>query len=345
MGNWVLVVVLVVGILAIGCAPKPAPTPAGGGHEAYEVRAYTAPVGTSAYCLYVALEDICDKYHPWIKFSAIEGAGGTANAHALIAADTEEKKHLVMLLNPPDYLRASQGLPPFESEQTDDLRFLHALTLVSGTMLTLDPNIKSIEDLEGKKVALGKPTQSFWGTTAAELLEYGFGLKDGENITIEWVGDSAGGTAMKDGLVDAAFMGGYGREVYAARDPLLELASTVKNVHYLDATEDACQKAAVNNPVFPLLIPAGTLPGNQPDDIYMIAMSVTFFVDKSFPDEVAYELVKLMMDHYQEFGDYHAIGKTFTSPSFAYYAPWIEDVDKVMHPGALNAFREAGMKS
>jgi len=347
MGNWVLVVVLVVGILAVGCAPKPAPTPVGE-HELYEVRAHTAVVGTSAYVLYAGMEEICKKHGSWLKLSSVEGAGGTANAHLLLSSSAEEREHLVMLLNPPDFLGVLYGLPPFENEQSNDLRVLHTLTITAGIFVTLDPNIKSIKDLEGKKVALGKATQTFWGALAAALLEDGFGLVDGENIELSWVGGSAGCDALKDGLVDAAFTGGYvgmgEPRIFAAVDELLQLSS-LSDVYYLDLTAEAIEKMPEEGTVFPVRLPPGTLPGSQPNEVDTLGLCSTYCVDKSMPDEVAAEIVKMWMSHYAELADYHAIGTTVTPENF-YYFPWIPDseLDNWVHPGALKAFREAGME-
>jgi hypothetical protein len=230
---------------------------------------------------------------------------------------------------------------------------LYTHAYAGGTFVTLDPNIKSIADLEGKKVALGKITQTFWGIAADELLEYGFGLVDGQNITIEWIGDTAGTTALSDGLVDAAFVGGYAGlgdpMPWVSRDALIQLAATADKVYYLDCTVEGIKKMveATGTPASVMPTPAGTLP-KQDKDISQIAFNGGYGCDKTLPEEVAYEYVKTLMEHRLKFGDYHAVGTNWIENQFFANFPWIAayglDLEEVVHPGAIRAYREAGVE-
>jgi hypothetical protein len=57
-----------------------------------------------------------------------------------------------------------------------------------------------------------------------------------------------------------------------------------------------------------------------------------------FPEELAYEATKLILDNLKTFGEVHALGKLMSPEAMAYGAK-PED----LHPGALRAYREAGV--
>ena len=61
-------------------------------------------------------------------------------------------------------------------------------------------------------------------------------------------------------------------------------------------------------------------------------------VAPEFPEDVAYEVTKLILDNIDKFGEYQATGKLMSPEGLVY--GWDE---KDIHPGALRAYREAGV--
>ena len=54
-------------------------------------------------------------------------------------------------------------------------------------LATLDPNIKSVKDLAGKKIGLGRVTQINWAIQPEWVLKYGYDLPKGK-VDIQYIG-------------------------------------------------------------------------------------------------------------------------------------------------------------
>lgn len=57
-----------------------------------------------------------------------------------------------------------------------------------------------------------------------------------------------------------------------------------------------------------------------------------------FDEALAYQVAKLIIDNVNKFQDYHALGKLMSKQSLVY--GWDA---KNIHPGALRAYKEAGI--
>jgi len=89
--------------------------------------------------------------------------------------------------------------------------------------------------------------------------------------------------------------------------------------------------------MLPVTIPANTIAGvSVPMEIF--ADSTAWMVAPEFPEELAYETTKLIINNIKTFGEVHALGKLMSTTAMPY--GW--DV-KDIHPGALRAYKEAGL--
>ena len=162
-------------------------------HEKYEIEIYTNAQGGATYVLGVAFADLINKYSTWLTATAMESPGPDQTASMLLT-DEEYQKHVMGYMIGID---AILGEPPF-SGPNYDLRAMIGYGLVSNTFLTLDENIKTLQDLEGKIVALRtKPN-----VPAVDIPTKMFEILDiHPNFEYLSFGDSA--TALADGKVDA----------------------------------------------------------------------------------------------------------------------------------------------
>ncbi|HVL55710.1 MAG TPA: TAXI family TRAP transporter solute-binding subunit [Burkholderiaceae bacterium] len=296
----------------------------------------TAPFGTGSYVLGAALEDIARKNHPWLRVSHAESPGFVFNIRKL-DREPELKKTMVVGSGSGVSGLAISGLKPFDKKYPP-LKVIANYNLTAVWLATLDPNIKSVKDLNGKKVALGRAPQINWAVQPEWTMRHGWGL---DKVNIQYVGTKEAVDALLDGTADAAVVGGY-------FDPLtkklelspqtVEFLASGRRITHLPWGTDAVKKTiAQGMNMAPVTVPANTIQGvGSPMEIF--ADATAWMVAPEFPEELAYELTKLIINNIKTFGEVHAIGKLMSLDAMAY--GWDP---KDIHPGALRAYQEAGL--
>lgn len=165
VGTVGLVLILTVPFVAACAAPTPTPTPAPApaSHEITRFTQMTSPFGTSSYALSFASEEISKEYHPWLRMVAVE-TPGTMYEHQLLSTEPELWPTTAISSGLGELSLHSKGLPPFAEMSPVALRHVMNFCIVMAFYVTLDPNIKTMDDLKGKHVAIGRRAQSFWGS-------------------------------------------------------------------------------------------------------------------------------------------------------------------------------------
>lgn len=297
----------------------------------------SAPFGSGSYVLGSTLEEISKKHHPWLRISHAESPGFVFNIKKL-DREPELRKSLIVGSGAGVSSLAAAGEKPFD-KRYPPLLLIATYNLTANWLATLNPDIRSIRDLAGKRVALGRATQINWTIQPEWLIRYGWEM--GKEIRIQHIGTKGAIDALLDGTVDAAVVGGY-------FDPLtknlelspqtVELLAAGRDVYHLSWGVEAVRKTtAMQMQIMSLSIPEASLPGlAAPLDV--VADTVAWMVSAEFPDELAYETTKLILGNLEEFAEVHALGKLM-SPEAMVYGAKPEDI----HPGALRAYQEAGV--
>ncbi|BEQ16019.1 TAXI family TRAP transporter solute-binding subunit [Desulfoferula mesophila] len=297
----------------------------------------TAPFGTGSYVLGSALEQITKKYSKNLQITSSESPGLVFNCRKL-NKEPELKKSMFMSFTVGINWLATEGKKPFKKKYPSAL-LLANYNLISCWLVTLDPKIKTHQDLVGKKIALGRAPQISWTIEPEMIIRYGWGLAD--KIDIQKVGTKPAVRALLDGLVDAAIIGGYADPVSGTMSPspqTVELLASGKTLYHIPWGKEAVQKVIDRGlPIAHYTIAPKAVAGlNQPMDSFCDMVSWQAYPE--LPEKAAYETVKLIIDHVGDFKDYHALGKLMSRKSLAY--GWDP---KRIHPGALKAYREAGI--
>jgi TRAP-type uncharacterized transport system substrate-binding protein len=84
---------------------------------------------------------------------------------------------------------------------------------------------------------------------------------------------------------------------------------------------------------------ANTLP-NQPEPLDTYGNIHLLAVHKSFPDKVAYELAKFLVENSPKLAEYHSLPKVWTPDTLSYGA---KEQPDTFHPGALRAYKDLGV--
>lgn len=295
------------------------------------------PFGTGSYALGNAIEQISKKADAGVSVVASESPGLVFNVRKLGKEPDLKATTFSPYTTGLGYL-AVNGMKPFKKKHPP-AKLIANYLLGSVWLATFDPEIKSIKDLVGKRIALGRPPQILWTVEPELILKKGWGLHD--KITIERLGTKPAAQALLDGKVDAAIVGGYANVStgeFKLSPQTAELMASGRTFYHIPWGKDAVQKTidsgvGVNH----LAVPKGAAAGMAaPLDGFFDAIAWVAYPELS--DGAAYKLTKMIIEHVGEFKDYHALGKLMAPGTLAY--GWKPEN---IHPGALKAYQEAGL--
>ena len=210
-----------------------------------------------------------------------------------------------------------------------------------GWFVTFDPKIKTPADFKGKRVGLGLRTQSDWGADARILLETGYGIT-AKNCNLRHMSPNAAIEAMIDGKLDVAAAGmvteATGKIIVPAGAMLLMQASGRK-IHYISIDKNVVDKVnkKYESSYMTFNIPKGKFK-DQEEDILTVADRVYIASHPDFPEELAYETVKMVFKLREKAGAVHPLWKLANDETMIHGL-----TEENVHPGALRALKEAGI--
>ncbi|MDJ0686566.1 MAG: TAXI family TRAP transporter solute-binding subunit [Alphaproteobacteria bacterium] len=193
-----------------------------------------------------------------------------------------------------------------------------------------DANIKTIADLEGKRVNIGNPGS---GTEATWNVVWGAMGKSNDDLALaSQLKSSETPGALCDNKIDAFF--------WAVGNPaaLNTEAATTCDVTFAAVTGPAIDKLVADNSFYSkTTIPGGMYAGN-PDDIPTFGVGATFVTSADVPEEVVYVVAKAVMSNLEDFKKLH--------PAFAHLKAETmitNGLSAPLHDGAARAYKELGL--
>jgi TRAP transporter TAXI family solute receptor len=305
----------------------------------YTIHLHGAAQGTSGHVITFAWADLINKHSSWLKTTVSEElAPGVAVP--LFVMKPEIRKTDVMFAvsgNPQGW---SMGRPPLSPKKPYDSWVMICRTLTApGITVTLDPNIKTIHDLKGKRLAC-LPRMSPPGMAMVNFIKHGAELEG--KIKVDFLGPPAAKDALLSGLVDAAlFPFGSDAPTWMVPGFAVEIFST-KKAGFVDLTKEVIDKTykKITWPVIPhLYVPEGTyLPNQKP--FWAYGIDNYYACDRELPDDVVYEMLRVMYDHVDQFKGYHAMGRAVSREMMGR----IDVPAEKIHPAAIKFFKEKGIK-
>lgn len=206
--------------------------------------------------------------------------------------------------------------------------------------VTYDENIRTPHDMLGKRVSLGLRGQSDWGFFSRLFLEHGYGVTP-DNTTINHMTPAALTQQLIDRNTDVtvtAFGAEPNFENWLISGPLrqLEAAGTIR---YIGVEPEVVEKIneKFNTTFLPSVVPAGTLP-HQTEDLNVAFVRGYKAVHPNFPEELAYQIVKSVIEKGPELSELHPLWELW-SPELMLHGLSEENA----HPGAIRAYQEAGL--
>ena len=224
---------------------------------------------------------------------------------------------------------AVAGTRSFEKEgKLDSFRVIGGLYAEAVQLITMDPSIKSVADLKGKKVSIGASGSGVY-FNAVDILAAA-GLSENDIIAqYQSFGDSA--DALKDGKIDAAFI------VAGAPTPAITELCLAASASLVPIDGDIANKLMSSSPYYTsYVIPAGTYKG-QTADVTTVTVKATLIVSTSASEQDVYNITTAIFDNIDAITANHAKGGELSleNATAGMTAPF--------HKGAAKYFAEKGI--
>ncbi|MCK4791305.1 MAG: TAXI family TRAP transporter solute-binding subunit [Desulfobacteraceae bacterium] len=307
-----------------------------------EIQIYSNPFGHTTYVLSFALAEIINKNSTRLHMTCVESKGSSANI-LYMQKNPAARKYTMVVANPFAANQAAKADPPFKKPFTG-LKAVSMIGNMCGFFLTTNPEIKTIQDLAGKRVTLG-----IKGITIEYIprfiLKYGYGIYDDLGRVSHMSFDGIK-NALIDGTTDAGLQSSvmWGEEEYKNWVPIPtaeELLST-KKCYLVDIEEGAFKKAREKSgyPLYFLKAKPKAFGKSAAFGGNRIWWSNSWWVHESMDDDVVREICSIVYDHAKDFVTYHASGRGITQKTLASVA--VPEAD--FHPAAAKFYREKGHK-
>ena len=214
-----------------------------------------------------------------------------------------------------------------ESGAVDSFSVVASLYMEQVQIVTMNPDIKTVEDLRGKSVSIGALGSGVYYNAIDVLGVYGMTEAD-INPVYQSFSDSA--ESLKDGKIDAAFI------VAGAPTTAITDLSTTKTAYLVSLDDEHIDSLLSASPYYTKhIIPAGTYNG-QDEDVTTVAVGAVILARDDVSEDAIYAFTADIFDNAADLVSSHAkygelsteFGASITSVPY--------------HPGAAKYFAEKG---
>ena len=222
---------------------------------------------------------------------------------------------------------AAAGTRSFEKEGAlDSFRVIAGLYAEAVQLITMDPEIKSVADLKGKKVSIGAAGSGVY-FNAIDILGAA-GLTE-QDIQPQYQSFADSADALKDGKIDAAFI------VAGAPTPAITELCLAADAALVPIDGDIAKKLMESSPYYTTyVIPAETYKG-QTADVTTVTVKATLIVSTSASEEDVYNITKAIFDNIDAISHAKKAELSIDNATEGMTAPF--------HKGAAKYFAEKGV--
>ena len=223
---------------------------------------------------------------------------------------------------------AWEGTRSFESEgKIDSFRVVAGLYAEAVQLITMDPAIKSVADLKGKKVSIGASGSGVYFNAVDILAAAGLSESD---IQAQYQSFADSADALKDGKIDAAFI------VAGAPTPAITELCLASSATLVPIDGDIATKLMNSSPYYTsYVVPAGTYKG-QDADVTTVTVKATLIVDAAASEDDVYNLTKAIFDNASAIAAENAKGNELSIENA------VSGMAAPFHAGAAKYFAEKG---
>jgi TRAP transporter TAXI family solute receptor len=320
-------------------AVSPDQTPA---KEKVQIKILTAKFGGGSYIIGSVLAEMINKHSTSLQATAVETGGCTDNIKRGYD-NPEDRKICIRDLDTFSVYASKKGIEPFDKVYSG-LKFITFIFAPVNAMYTINPKIRTPQDLVGKTVCMGSKTGGirFW---SGLFMDYVWGL-EGKYKKV-WLGFDAANDNLLDGTIDATIgalnviVGPDGKMGYKLHPSIEQSWIMKRDAHFISASREDYEKGKrkMNLPptFYPyVVVPAGALGEKQTEAVGMGA-DLCNYAAYDMDDDVAYEICRIIDKYHGELAEAHNMGKGIHPKTMGWLmAPTEADVQ----PGALKYYRE-----
>ena len=224
---------------------------------------------------------------------------------------------------------AYHGQADYEGSDYSDIRAMFSTINNYLQVFTLkDSGITSVEDLQGKTVSMGSAGSG--GEMAGRMLLGVYGL-DYNSVNAQFMGESDGATALKDGKIDAMIA------THPLNSAALTELTTSCDAVLLSIDNDAFYETY---PAYSkVTIPAGTYPNNDTDVVIpgnKVIMCTS--LNSGLTDDEVYEITKAIWENRDEWAS-----SAKSVETQAIFDDVLACIDLPLHPGSIRYLEEKGV--
>ena len=224
---------------------------------------------------------------------------------------------------------AWSGSRSFESEGAiTSFRVIGGLYAEAVQLVTMNPEIKSVADLAGKKVSIGAAGSGVYFNAMDVLTAAGLTEND---IIPQYQSFADSADALKDGKIDAAFI------VAGPPTPAITELFTTNTAYLVPIDGAVAEKLMADCPYYTVhAIPANTYKG-QTEEVKTVTVKATLIVSASASEDEVYKITKAIFDNIEAITTAHAKGAELSieNATSGMTAPF--------HAGAAKYFAEKGV--
>lgn len=218
------------------------------------------------------------------------------------------------------------GSRSFEKEgKLESFRVVAGLYAEAVQLVTMDPAIKTVADLKGKKVSIGAAGSGVY-FNAIDILGAA-GLTEND-IVAQYQSFADSADALKDGKIDAAFI------VAGAPTPAIQELCTSSTAYLVPIDGDIAKKLMESSPYYSeYKIPAETYKG-QTAEVTTVTVKATLIVSANASEDAVYNITKAIFDNIDAIKAAHAKGAELSIENAT------QGITVPFHAGAAKYFAE-----
>ena len=196
-------------------------------------------------------------------------------------------------------------------------------------VVTKSSGIKSLADVKGKKLNIDIPGSGTRMTT--DIVLEAFGIKHSDLALANELKSSEGPTMLKDNKIDGYF-GVFGHPTANIKD-----ASNSVDIDLVPIEGAPIDALVEKYSYYAKGVISGTFYKGVEHDTPSIGVKAVLVTKDSIDEKIVYTVAKTILDHFDEFKKLHPAYKTITKESL------LDGLAVPQHPGAIKAFKEAGL--
>lgn len=238
----------------------------------------TGGMAGTYFPLGVAIADILNSDIPGANASAQSTGASVANINLL----QQGKVDLIFAQNDVVYY-AANGQEMFKDKKVDDLRGIATLYPETIQVISLDKNLKSLNQLRGKRIAVGPQGSGNEANAKHILKEYGISFKD---VIISNLSFADAIKALEEGSIDIAFV--------TAGQPTaaIEKLANEKEITLIGIDEQVASALIDKYPFYTRNVILANTYRNQSSAVQSVAVKAMLVVAARLDDRLTFDICK-----------------------------------------------------